>query len=594
MSVLETPRIYFRGEIAWDPITTNNYAANYDEGTAQPIYPQAANKVRAFRNQAVKEVATIGNWNPDGTHRAGFYSTTVCGYDLGGGVATNDPFVSAGAQLKGMLVDLEPYGAFSSQLYFDSIRFGVDGGYRIAAPRNTRFTARYINFARNSFNKMIAGVASVVWQTSFAKTEGLRIDAFDSKALQALDTAMQAPGVLGLTVRFNAYRTIYYDDPALRNGSPQYATAAAALIAKLHEGGFQPNPARSLVVGVIGLWRSGEPLHEPGDRTLVPVGNAPLGSVFARFDQDRLALDLSNSIPETDAALTKQNLGTLSVVAIDPNTNVTTNLGSIPYSQYDRTAYEASTGIVTLALPAGAASGSANLDLQLRDSTGTVLLSETALRAIPEMPNRYIEEGESVTANFQVYKHGVPAAAAIPITLYTMSADGGTIVGTAQLTTSAAGVLALPVTGTTGEVVAYVPSPNGTDPAPTDGINTQVYTYMYLRTLPADAATGALPATWDNVYVHVLANWNAMAPCMDNWLMLNDPRQVKAHAALLKRLTDPANFENFLFMPVTRDMTAGERTLLYRFLDAPDNVALAAAAPHGRSFADVSRSMRGG
>jgi hypothetical protein len=38
---------------------------------------------------------------------------------------------------------------------------------------------------------------------------------------------------------------------------------------------------------------------------------------------------------------------------------------------------------------------------------------------------------------------------------------------------------------------------------------------------------------------------------------------------VLKKLTDPANFEAFRFMPVTRDMTAGERTLLYKFLDAP-------------------------
>jgi hypothetical protein len=71
---------------------------------------------------------------------------------------------------------------------------------------------------------------------------------------------------------------------------------------------------------------------------------------------------------------------------------------------------------------------------------------------------------------------------------------------------------------------------------------------------------------------------------MDNWLDLASPDQVRAHAAVLKRLTDPANFESFLFMPVTRDMTAGERTLLNAFLDGPAPEA-AAAAPAPLAFA---------
>jgi hypothetical protein len=83
-----------------------------------------------------------------------------------------------------------------------------------------------------------------------------------------------------------------------------------------------------------------------------------------------------------------------------------------------------------------------------------------------------------------------------------------------------------------------------------------------------------LPPTWENVYVNVLANWNAMARCMDNWSKLDDPDQVKAYAAILKRLTDPANFEGFLFMPVTRDMSSGERALLYNFLDSSPMKAL--------------------
>ena len=87
MSVLETPRIYFKGEVSWDPITTNNYDTNYDESKGDTIYPQAVNKVKAFRAQSIAQVVP-GSWNPHGTHRVTFYNTAVCGFDVGAGLAT--------------------------------------------------------------------------------------------------------------------------------------------------------------------------------------------------------------------------------------------------------------------------------------------------------------------------------------------------------------------------------------------------------------------------------------------------------------------------------------------------------------------------
>jgi len=50
-------------------------------------------------------------------------------------------------------------------------------------------------------------------------------------------------------------------------------------------------------------------------------------------------------------------------------------------------------------------------------------------------------------------------------------------------------------------------------------------------------------------------------------------------------------------MPVTRDMSAGERTLLYKFLDAVKSeleLESIEAGPDGRSFAELSRSLRRG
>jgi hypothetical protein len=320
MSVLEIPHILFRGKIAWDPITTNNYNTMYDEASAS--WAQIpAETAKGFRDEAIIAVEN-GSWNPGGTHRSTFFDTQISGVDTGAGVATDDPFVKAPVSFQGMLVDCEPYGTFSSQLFFDSLSLGIAGGCRIYAPRTTRFTARYINFARNGANQMIAGIASVIWQTAFAKTDGLEIDAFDSPALQALAKAVEDPDVLGLTVRWNSYFTVYYDDPLLGDASDKAkqserkAAHVAALQAKLKGGGFQPNPARSDVVGVVGLWRKGEPIHEPGDRALLSAeGNVAFGTAFARLDGNTLTLDLGNSVSEVDLALTKQDLGTIDVVS---------------------------------------------------------------------------------------------------------------------------------------------------------------------------------------------------------------------------------------------------------------------------------------
>jgi hypothetical protein len=597
MSVLEVPRLYFRGEVTWDPIVTNNDPSTYNEDTGQTVFQAAADKVQAFRQSALDAVANGGgNWNPHGTHRAAFYDSAVSGVDLGAGVSTGDPFVKAAVQFNGMLVDLEPFGAFSSQLFFNTMTFGVAGGYRILAPRTARTTARYINFSRNPTNDMIAGVASVIWQTSFAKTDGLRVDAFDSPALQALSQALEAHDILGLTVQFNVYRTVYFDDPRLSNNSDATQQAANNLQAKLNAGGFQPNPARSVLVGVVGLWRQGEPMHEPGDRVLLPVAASQLATSYVRLATDSLTIDLSNAVREQDRNLTKTDLGPLTVVAVDTAGQAPKTLGTLTYAQYNREAYEAASGIVSVKLTSALATFAADKDIQIRDSKGTVLLAERAWRAIPLTPNLYLDEAATATANFQLYNRGKRAVGSVPVTLCTLNADGNTI-EKRDLTTDVNGLLLVSVVHTVPGIFAYVPCPHGVDLPSIRGINPLVNTYMYVRTRPADSNVGALPPTWTNVYTRVLANWQAMAPCMDNWLKLDDPVQVRGFATLIKRLTDPANFEDVRFMPVTRDMSLGERVLLYSFLDAPrpeaapTSTAIATELP---DFSALSRAMRGG
>jgi hypothetical protein len=586
MSVLETPRLFFRGQITWDPIVTNNRPQQYDESDAKTVFDSSAAGVAAFRKAAIDAVVGAGNWNPHGTHRSTFYETSVAGVDTGNGPSIGDAMVKSPVSFTGMLVDAEPYGAYSSQLFFDAMSFGIQGGCRVFVPRSTRMTARYINFFRNLTYNYIAGGASVVWQASFPKADGLRIDPRDSSALQQLAKALEDNDVLGLTVRWNAYRSLYFDSLNPANN----AALAQQLHDKLVGGGFQPNPTRSELVGVLGLWRKGEPATEPGDRALLTLQPQVIASAHARLSADRLTLDLANSVPETGVDLTKSNLGDLTAVAVAADGNsVLATLATFGYDAYRREAYEAAAGIVTLKVDPSAAQAAQTADIQLRQQDGTVLLAESALRAIPAVPNTYRDEGESTTLDVMVLDRGKSAAAGIDVTM--ASADNPNAPPLTSAT-NAQGIATFALAATPGRVEGFVLAPGQGAPAPE--IDPQATTYVYVRTLPADADIAALEPTWANVHGRVLRNWEAMAPCMDNWLNLGDPDQVKAFAAILHQLTDKTNFEAFRFMPVTRDMTAGERTLLYKFLAGAETAMAGARAAPQISLKRLSRAMRGG
>lgn len=641
MSILETPRIYFRGNIAWDPVTTNNFPpskdadawqqAAYDEDALDSTYRAATvepDTVRDFRAAAIAEVPpapdepNLSSWNPDGTYRSTFFETRVSGVDTGHGLDTSDPFVTAPVGFTGMLIDAEPYGPYSSQLFFDEMSFGIAGGCRVLGKRMRRFDDRNINFFANPDNAIIAGVASVSWQTVFGKDAGLDVDEFDSPALQALRAALASDDVLGLMVRWNSYRTIYYNNPAQRNNNQAQFDDSEILMEKLRQGGWQPNPARSLIVGALGLWRRSDCPTEPSDRTLVstlnaiPGKSAPadggpgVGTAFMRIDSaatpPTLTLDLQNSIPCANQATDKIDLGTLSVLAADPAPAVAiAEVAQIPLGQYDRAAYEASSGIVTVSLPGGQDLERMVFSIKGPGSAPTYL-EEMRYRALPAQPNLYADQNQTVGLDVQVYDRGRPAAGGLTVTWSVLQPSGSSDTTCWTAATDPNGRIQVHVDTSKGNVYAYVfqVGDNPVLPVTGDNFDPLIFTYSYIRVLPLDADVAALDPTWDNVYAEVLAGFKAIAPCMDNWLRLDDQQQVRAYGPLVKRLTDPAAFEEYRYMPATRDLSQGQRSLLYRWLDGrvwatQDGTAeppppAAATAENRPDFAKLAGAQRGG
>ena len=450
--------------------------------------------------------------------------------------------------------------------------------------------ARYINFFRNEKYQVIAGVASVVWQTSFPKTGGLRIDAHDSPTLTLLAKALEDDDVLGLTVRWNAYRTLYFDRSRQYGRAGERAPCQACRRRISAEPGAQRTGRRARTVA---QGRTAGRARRPHALGAMQPPAAVVASAHVRFTADQLTLDFANSIPETDLNLKKQDYGDLTAVAVATDgKNRHPTLGTFGYDAYGKEAYEASAGIVTLKVDPAAAQKAQTADIQLRQKDGTVLLAETALRAVPMTPNIYLDAGETTTLSVQVLDRGRPAAAGIDVTLVCPNTAADASVTS---TTDAEGIVTFPLAGETGNIEQYMLWPDKMRPPRRRSIRNRRLTSTSALCPPtADLADpNQTPPTWDNVQANVLKNWQAMAPCMDNWLDLGNPDQVKSFAPMLHKLTAKENFEAFRFMPVVRDMTAGQRALLYAFLDGPKPLAIAAKTPPRRSQRQLSRAMRG-
>ena len=103
--------------------------------------------------------------------------------------------------------------------------------------------------------------------------------------------------------------------PTLRNGSPAARQVAAAAHRQAAGRRLPAEPARSLMVGVIGLWREGEPAHEPGDRvSRCPVGQSPSprpAPLRVSAGSASHASTCLNSVPEIDNDPQKQNSSTI-------------------------------------------------------------------------------------------------------------------------------------------------------------------------------------------------------------------------------------------------------------------------------------------
>lgn len=321
MSVLQFPRIYFKGYMEWDPCTFNNNdwqefptydggkaALNWDflskkgitEGNFQTTLRPYAIKLTDDKVDQPPGPRVPAEWNMFGSHSVGFVqyndkTTLITGGATGyNAPITNDPLIGTPVVLSGnnppALVDTNPSSFWSSQIYWDTFSFG-SGDCVITGRRSVRMHSRWLNLARIASPKQaLTGPASGVsccFQTGILWGDITSWPLGGVSALaDALKTAVDAQGIM---IRFAAYVNLYFKNGIFNDISPapddygKLADALATAWQPWFSNGDAPNgfsnPCYSHIVGVIGPWFPGELASAPGGRYLTLSNNAPSGPI---------------------------------------------------------------------------------------------------------------------------------------------------------------------------------------------------------------------------------------------------------------------------------------------------------------------------
>lgn len=510
-------------------------------------------------------------------------------------------------------------------------------GIGFTGPGTCRMTSRRPFMTRNTGGLAIAGNMGVVWQTTIAKADIAWGQHFGSSgALQELHDAMERNDVLGIMLRVSSYTTIYFTsviDGGLTtpgNGTPEMTAAYKKLADRWAS--LQPiavgniaaafNPAVSSLTGAVGLWEENELATVPTERVLAMAPGSNLGPAQAKVDEKRgiVALDLQNTFPEHGAASDKAPLGSFALVARADNGQVTP-IGTLTSADTCKSAYQAGGGIVDVPYDGldWNAVKSGRLQLVAINGPGkmggiapSAEISQLRLYADTDDRGVYLNEGDSQSVTVRVYENGgLPTEATkVLVSAYYPPQQGPTeglwqLVRTDDTSTPTRNVdlaggntqpdgIVLDVTaaGTaTFDVSTVAPgnafltflpfyaqetAPTAPSALPISDIATTGYTAV--RVLPFDDALGATPRdqiTWDFVYANVLRPFDLVYRGMSAGVFsLGDENSIRAHASSIIGFTNLDEFETPLYMPVTRDLSRGRRTLLVRFLQPEDDAAV--------------------
>lgn len=506
---------------------------------------------------------------------------------------------------------------------------GVSGPGAVRTASRWPDFSRNLNLDPNN-QLIIAGSMGVVWQAALPKDSLTWTGTETSPALAALRAALEAdPANQGLIFLFASYRTLYYQT-ASWNGqritTPQQLSTAyqggftgsnpavsATLgrvgvwgpgeLASAPTGDLFLSPVQPVTVADLPLARNVRPEGRLGQvAEAAQQQQVLLGPAQARLDRSRsvVILDCLATFPEADPSLKKADLGTFTLQAVSSGGQTTPIGQPITIAQYNQQAYDSGGGIIEVSFAdnPGLADTIAGGLLRLVCDGGTVALQQVPLVAETDQRGVWLDEGTTGTIEVRTYQNGATPPSE-PVQLLVVPYDNNldpipeTDPGQAIFEIVDAGGQPLPLRpvlpvgpdGSTTFTVRPLQAGIGycfffpfTGPVPpdlppsvqnADGIAPEYY-FAALRALPFDNElnqnTPDSALTWQFIYQNVLSTWDVVYPLMSTIIPLSNQQAVDQAAAAIAFRVDLDPFKATQYMPVTRDMAAGKKKLLLRYL----------------------------
>jgi len=586
MSYLDSPRIHFRGWFQADVSTINNDVRFFQNDSFVPEYQQ---------------LNPNGSWNPQGTAVFRILDCSVTGGFLDGrslASPQDDPIIgltlqNATDRAPGKLVDLDPQQQMVSMIFGMRVRLAgpkaealFGGEYKPASFTNLwkrQQTGPKTDQQLCAYYQSV--LEKVVWSGNF-----------DSNLLRALKAATQDQM---LSINFNVYG--FGRDPS------------------------QPRYTMGHLVGTIGPYLSGEPTQFVLGRQMItfapnwPTPDSNVNSLQAQVaaDGSSLTVDFGNTFPIIDSSGKPTDLGAvqLGVLRTSPDGQITTVdesgivlIGAVPY--LSETWYTQTAGVQTFDLTKNpearqlVPTNSLALVTPLPGtpaSTYKVLLQES-INGVYVRADTFvyrINPGETQQVEFYATQFGKPLASSV-INL-----------------TSTEGFMGGPGSGT-----PIIPPPRPAAPVP--GIGTPTDAFEYASSVPTDAngravvdliASAAGPEnprgyiegqlygigyqladqpagyisnpmnyisalvfdkkvvperpTWYQDIQPIFTQYGNLYPIMSRYVVdLNDYDAVVERIAILQ-LAFSLPIEDPNHMPVTRDLSAGDRVTILKWMNSP-------------------------
>lgn len=611
MSYLAGPRLHFNGFFQADVSTINNDVRYFDNAQFKPQYQMPSSS----------GVSPNGGWQPEGTAIFRFVGCTITGGWLDGAAVTvgQDPAIgmaleNSDQRVSGKLVDLDPQQQLVSEIWGMALRLTdsenrafFKGHFGVAAFNNAWLRQRQ-DTAPND-QKIGAAYQSVLEKVVWN-------DVYASPLLQALKAA-SGDGLL--SIQFNVYG--YGRDPSI----PRYTLGR--------------------VTGTIGPASASEPRHFVLGRQMMPkLGPNPLLPVHGinafqcLVDPERhtVTADFGNALKIENASGVLADVGELSLAVLKGSqvadgaqvgADAIEILGAVPYLQPDW--YPRTAGIETFDYASNewVRENIAEQPLVLVKTVGTnawqVVIQES-LGGLYTRADQYVyrlNPGENDSVRFYATRYGTPIAATLSL------AEDNNMIGGAGTGQNIPDV-PVPEVGIPLSAIQYpaevetpadgspVLVPLTTDPAgpgnPRGYIDGQVYGIGYQITNPPlpsgynaspwsfvsvllfDAHPVPEEPTWYADIQPILTQYGNLYPIMSRHLVdLGDYDSVVRHADILE-LAFSLPVEDPNYMPVTRDLSAGRRATLLKWLTHPgeDGLPLKGSPPPSLAAAEAPHILQ--